>query len=86
MAFNKEFDEVFRAKEVEMGRINDRNARITKILGDLTLEEQIKNVDWSSEEKPEDNLVVKDSEVIYDGIVRVVWHVFQKFLIANSNS
>ncbi|XP_075245567.1 cilia- and flagella-associated protein 43-like isoform X2 [Convolutriloba macropyga] len=63
VAFNKEFDEVFRAKEVEMGRINDRNARITKILGDLTLEEQIKNVDWSSEEKPEDNLVVKDSEI-----------------------
>ena len=46
-----------------MNRINDRNARIGKILSDLNMDEQIKNVDWTLEEKPEENLVVKDSEV-----------------------
>ncbi|XP_063718204.1 cilia- and flagella-associated protein 43-like isoform X2 [Symsagittifera roscoffensis] len=61
--FNKDFDEVFRGKEQEMNRINDRNARIGKILSDLNMDEQIKNVDWTLEEKPEENLVVKDSEV-----------------------
>ena len=74
VAFNKEFGDTFKAKEQEMNRINDRNTRISKILNDLNFREQLLTVEWSLEEKPEEVLTVKDSEVtlslsfpIFDG-------------------
>ena len=75
VAFNKEFGDTFKAKEQEMNRINDRNTRISKILNDLNFTEQLLTVEWSLEEKPEEVLTVKDSEVtlslsfpIFEGI------------------
>ena len=61
--FNKQFEEVYRAKEVEMKRIEERNVRIRKIIKDLEIEEQVFDPKWTTEEKPELLLTVDDEEV-----------------------
>ncbi|XP_022080756.1 cilia- and flagella-associated protein 43-like [Acanthaster planci] len=63
MAFNKDFDEVYRAKEQEITRISDRNQRILKIMEDLISTEEVWKPQMDTDEKPEKLLTVEDSEV-----------------------
>ncbi|XP_070541265.1 cilia- and flagella-associated protein 43-like isoform X2 [Ptychodera flava] len=62
-AFNKEFDEVYKMKEMEIARIKEKNTRIRKILEDLDSGEAVWQPEWSIDEKPERLLEVSDSEV-----------------------
>ena len=66
MAFNKEFDEIFKQKEAEIKRVKERNDRIKKILGDLEIQEKVFEPEMSVDEKPELLLEVKDSEVPFE--------------------
>ena len=66
MAFNKEFDEIFKQKEAEIKRVKERNDRIKKILGDLEIDEKVFEPEMSVDEKPELLLEVKDGEVPFE--------------------
>ena len=66
MAFNKEFDEIFKQKEAEIKRVKERNDRIKKILGDLEIDEKVFEPEMSVNEKPELLLEVKDGEVPFE--------------------
>ena len=66
MAFNKEFDEIFKQKEAEIKRVKERNDRIKKILGDLEIDEKVFEPEMSVDEKPELLLEVKDGEVLFE--------------------
>lgn len=66
MAFNKEFDEIFKQKEAEIKRVRERNDRIKKILGDLEIDEKVFEPEMSVDEKPELLLEVKDGEVPFE--------------------
>jgi len=66
VAFNKEFDEVFKQKEAEIKRVKEKNDRIRKILGDLEIDENVFEPDMSVDEKPELLLEVKNDEVPFD--------------------
>jgi len=66
VAFNKEFDDVFKQKEAEIKRVKERNDRIRKILGDLDLDEKVFEPSMSVDEKPELLLEVKDEEVPFE--------------------
>lgn len=61
--FNKEFDEVYKQREQEIARIEEKNVRIKKILEDLKTTENIWQPQMDSDEKPEKLLVVSDKEV-----------------------
>ena len=50
-------------KEQEIAKIKEKNKRITKILGDLDLIEEVFEPEMSVSEKPERLLIVEDSEV-----------------------
>ena len=64
--FNKEFDELYQRKEMEISRIKDKNKRITQIINDLDVDEKIHVPDMGVFEKPELLLIVQDSEVWLD--------------------
>ena len=66
MAFNKEFDEIFKQKEAEIKRVKERNDRIKKILGDLEIDEKVFEPEMSVDEKPELLLEVKNGEVPFE--------------------
>lgn len=66
VAFNKEFDDVFKQKEAEIKRVSEKNDRIRKILGDLELVEKVFTPVMSVDEKPELLLEVKDDEVPFE--------------------
>lgn len=66
MAFNKEFDEIFKQKEAEIKRVKERNDRIKKILGDLEIDEKVFEPGMSVDEKPELLLEVKDGDVPFE--------------------
>ena len=66
MAFNKEFDEVFKQKEAEIKRVKEKNDRIRKILGDLEIDENVFEPEMSVDEKPELLLEVKNDEVTFE--------------------
>lgn len=66
VAFNKEFDEIFKQKEAEIKRVKERNDRIKKILGDLEIDEKVFEPEMSVDEKPELLLEVKDGEVPFE--------------------
>lgn len=66
MAFNKEFDEVFKQKEAEIKRVKEKNDRIRKILGDLEIDENVFEPEMSVDEKPELLLEVKNNEVPFE--------------------
>lgn len=66
MAFNKEFDEVFKQKEAEIKRVKEKNDRIKKILGDLEIDENVFEPEMSVDEKPELLLEVKNDEVPFE--------------------
>ena len=61
--FNKEFNEVLRMKEVEIGRIQEKNLRINKIAHDLKVDEKLVKPSLDAEEQPERVLSVQDEEV-----------------------
>eukprot|EP00057_Strongylocentrotus_purpuratus_P026485 XP_011680959.1 PREDICTED: cilia- and flagella-associated protein 43 [Strongylocentrotus purpuratus] len=61
--YNKIFDEVYKQREQEIARIEEKNVRITKILSDLTSNEKIWQPGMDADEKPEKLLTVEDSEV-----------------------
>eukprot|EP00731_Ephydatia_muelleri_P020647 Em0013g374a len=61
--FNKEFDDVSKAKEAEITRIMEKNARIRKIVKDLKLSESIVEPTLDPTEQPESFLTVQDSEI-----------------------
>ncbi|XP_033122449.1 cilia- and flagella-associated protein 43-like isoform X2 [Anneissia japonica] len=63
VAFNSEFDEVYRQKEQEIARIEERNTRISKILKDLNSTEELWKPEMDEDEKPEKLLIVEDKEV-----------------------
>ncbi|KAM9311181.1 cilia- and flagella-associated protein 43 [Gastrophryne carolinensis] len=62
-AFNKEFEMVYRQKEQEVARVNERNQRILEIMSELNIQENILEPTFSANEKPERALTVDDSEV-----------------------
>ncbi|XP_077991965.1 cilia- and flagella-associated protein 43-like [Glandiceps talaboti] len=62
-AFNKEFDDVYKMKEMEIARIKEKNVRIRKIMEDLGSRDCVWQPEWSIDEKPERLLQVDDSEV-----------------------
>ena len=66
MAFNKEFDEVFKQKEAEIKRVKEKNDRIRKILGDLEIDEKVFEPEMNVDEKPELLLEVKNDEVPFE--------------------
>lgn len=61
-AFNREFDEVFRMKEAEIARIQEKNIRIKKITGQLKLEESLVQPSLDDNEQPERLLTVEVSQ------------------------
>ncbi|XP_077865529.1 LOW QUALITY PROTEIN: cilia- and flagella-associated protein 43-like [Saccoglossus kowalevskii] len=61
--FNKDFDEVYKMKDMEIARIKQKNVRIRKVLEDLNSKEEVWQPEWTIEEKPERLLTVDDSEV-----------------------
>lgn len=66
VAFNKEFDDVFKQKEAEIKRVKEKNERIRKILGDLELHEKVFEPSVSVDEKPELLFQVNDDEVPFE--------------------
>ncbi|XP_072177751.1 cilia- and flagella-associated protein 43-like [Diadema setosum] len=68
-AFNKSFDEVFKQREQEIARIEEKNIRITKILEDLSSSEEIWQPVMDADERPEKLLTVEDSEVTVEKFV-----------------
>ncbi|KAG8578874.1 hypothetical protein GDO81_010648 [Engystomops pustulosus] len=62
-AFNKEFDVVYRQKEQEVSRVNERNQRILEIMSELNIQEKLIEPKFTDNEKPERALTVDDSEI-----------------------
>ncbi|XP_040261533.1 cilia- and flagella-associated protein 43 isoform X2 [Bufo bufo] len=61
--FNKEFDVVYRQKEQEVTRVNERNQRILEIMSELNIQEKLIEPKFTDNEKPERALTVDDSEI-----------------------
>ena len=61
--FNKEFDEVFVKKELELTKIAEKNKRIKKILDDIGVNDPVYEPEMCSTEKPEMLLTTTDEEV-----------------------
>ena len=68
-SFNSVFDEVYRSKVAEVKRIEEKNVRIKKILGDLGLDDVILEPVMDTDERPETLLDVKDSEVPFERFI-----------------
>ncbi|XP_026560498.1 cilia- and flagella-associated protein 43 [Pseudonaja textilis] len=62
-SFNKEFDSVARMKELEIARVKEKNIRISQILNQLDIKEEIWVPTLMDNEKPERALVVQESEI-----------------------
>ncbi|XP_076437884.1 cilia- and flagella-associated protein 43-like [Babylonia areolata] len=61
--FNKQFDEVFLRKEQEIERIKEKNKRVSQILKSLERTDSLVQPEFSIDEKPEQLMVVHDSEI-----------------------
>uniref|UniRef100_A0ABM5G1Z5 Cilia- and flagella-associated protein 43 n=1 Tax=Pogona vitticeps TaxID=103695 RepID=A0ABM5G1Z5_9SAUR len=62
-AFNMEFDSICRMKELEIARVKERNTRISEILKQLDIHEEIWVPTFADNEKPERALTVLDAEI-----------------------
>ncbi|XP_018407904.1 PREDICTED: cilia- and flagella-associated protein 43 [Nanorana parkeri] len=62
-AFNKEFEAIYRQKEQEVSRVNERNQRILEIMSELNIQEKMLEPKFTDNEKPERALTVDDSEI-----------------------
>lgn len=65
-AFNKEFDEVFRQKEMEIARIKEKNVRISKIIQQLKLSDALVSPALDVDETPDRLLSVDDGEILVE--------------------
>ncbi|KAG7463025.1 hypothetical protein MATL_G00190910 [Megalops atlanticus] len=61
--FNKEFEAVYKQKEQEINRVRDKNRRITEIMAELEVKEELWEPALSDSERPERALTVLDSEI-----------------------
>jgi len=64
VSFNREFDEVFVKKELEIAKIKERNKRIRTILDDIGANDPVYEPEMGSTEKPEMLLTTTDDEVL----------------------
>lgn len=64
--FNKEFDEVFHQKGMEIARIKEKNVRISKIIQQLKLSDALVNPSLDEDEMPERLLVVDNDEILVE--------------------
>lgn len=62
-AFNEEFVDVYKKKEQEISKIQEKNKRIKKILADLDMPIEVYEPEMGVVEKPELLLTVNDHEV-----------------------
>ncbi|XP_073476632.1 cilia- and flagella-associated protein 43 [Aquarana catesbeiana] len=62
-AFNKDFEVIYRQKEQEVARVNERNQRILEIMSELNIQEKLLEPKFTDDEKPERALTVEDSEI-----------------------
>ena len=66
--FNKEFEEVARLKQAEIARIREKNLRISKIIQQLQLAEELVKPTLAVEEQPEEMLTVQVTySTLFDG-------------------
>ena len=63
--FNKEFEEVARLKQTEISRIREKNLRVSKIIQQLQLTEQLVQPALQSGEHPEEILAVQVNTPIF---------------------
>ena len=74
-AFNTEFEEVFRLKEAEIAHINEKNTRISKILYQLKLKEELVSPCLSGSEQPASLLTVQvRAATCWGEGLSVCWH------------
>eukprot|EP00795_Rhopilema_esculentum_P012071 gene12071-2664_t len=66
LEFNKRFEEVYKAKEIEIKRIAEKNVRVRKIVNDLDAAEDLFEPRWTSDEQPEMLFEVKDEEIVVE--------------------
>ncbi len=78
--FNKSFDEIYKQREQEIARINEKNQRISKILEDLHSNDEMWQPQMDSFEKPEKLLTVEENEVNIKEIWLTVWEVHADWL------
>lgn len=74
--FNEEFTEVMKMKQSEIKKIQEKNVRMSKIIHDLKLNEEIFQPQMHIDEKPEELLKVYDEEVRYlhlSELVFIMW-------------
>nr|XP_060624330.1 cilia- and flagella-associated protein 43 [Anolis sagrei ordinatus] len=62
-AFNSDFNSVIRMKELEIARVKERNMRISEILNQLDIHEEIWVPTLSDNEQPDRAMSVLDSEI-----------------------
>ncbi|KAJ3037135.1 Cilia- and flagella-associated protein 43 [Rhizophlyctis rosea] len=67
--FNVKFLEILQHKQDEMGRIEEKNERITTILNELQMQEAIFHPDLDEDEVPQRVIEVKDSEVTVEKFI-----------------
>ena len=66
LEFNKRYEEVYKAKEIEIKRIAEKNVRVRKIVKDLDAVEDLFEPRWTSDEQPEMLFEVKDEEIVVE--------------------
>ena len=66
LEFNKRYEEVYKAKEIEIKRIAEKNVRVRKIVKDLDAAEDLFEPRWTSDEQPEMLFEVKDEEIVVE--------------------
>ena len=64
--FNKEFNEVYRQKEMEIARIKEKNVRISKIIQQLNLDDTLVNPSLDEDETPDRLLSVENDEILVE--------------------
>ena len=67
--FNKEFNEIYRQKEMEIARIKEKNIRINKIIQQLMLSDTLINPSFDKDETPERLLSVDNDEILVEKYV-----------------
>ena len=67
--FNKEFNEVYRQKEMEIARIKEKNIRINKIIQQLMLNDTLIDPSFDKDETPDRLLSVDNDEILVEKYV-----------------
>ena len=69
IAFNKQFSEILKAKDTEIRRIQERNARIQKITRDLEMDDDNFTLSVRENDAPESLLEVRDEEITVEKFI-----------------